>query len=201
MARPAQLRSKAKKARPGTVKSPTDIDREVGKRLRALREEAGISQTALGDGSGITFQQVQKYENGVNRVSVSRLMQFCDVLGVPVSQVLDGIATARQPVNAARLLIDRAIPSRRGAPIHFPLRPLKTAQDCADVLSDLLTGVAQGRLTPDEASQVSGIVSKRAELFGTIELATEIDTLKAQLAAIVGRPTPPTPIRRPFAIT
>ena len=97
MARPAQSRSKAIKAPARTVKSPTDIDREVGKRLRALREEAGISQTALGDGSGITFQQVQKYENGVNRVSVSRLMQFCDVLGVPVSQVLDGIATARQP--------------------------------------------------------------------------------------------------------
>ena len=83
MARPAQPRSNAKKApaRPGTVKSPTDIDREVGKRLRALREEAGISQTALGDGSGITFQQVQKYENGVNRVSVSRLMQSVTCLG------------------------------------------------------------------------------------------------------------------------
>jgi hypothetical protein len=71
-------------------------------------------------------------------------------------------ATKDGDVNAARLLIDRAIPSRRGAPIHFPLRPLKTAQDCADVLSDLLASVAQGRLTPDEASQVSGIVSKRA---------------------------------------
>jgi transcriptional regulator with XRE-family HTH domain len=97
MARPAQSRSKAKKAPARTVKSPTDIDREVGKRLRALREEAGISQTALGDGSGITFQQVQKYENGVNRVSVSRLLQFCDVLRVPISQVLDGIATSHQP--------------------------------------------------------------------------------------------------------
>jgi transcriptional regulator with XRE-family HTH domain len=99
MPRPAQSHSKAKKApaRRTTVKSPTDIDREVGKRLRALREEAGISQTALGEGSGVTFQQVQKYENGLNRVSVSRLMQFCDVLGVPVSQVLDGLATARQP--------------------------------------------------------------------------------------------------------
>ena len=57
MARPAQSRSKAIKApaRLPTVKLPTDIDREVGKRLRAPREEAGISQTALGDGSGITF--------------------------------------------------------------------------------------------------------------------------------------------------
>ena len=87
MARAAQSRSKGVKAPARTVKSPTDIDREVGKRLRALREEAGISQTALGDGSGITFQQVQKYENGANRVSVSRLIQFCDVLGVPVSRV------------------------------------------------------------------------------------------------------------------
>jgi hypothetical protein len=77
---------------------------------------------------------------------------------------------------------------------------LKTAQDCADVLSDLLTSVAQGRLTPDEASQVSGIVSKRAELFGTIELATEIDTLKAQLAAVTGASRPTSAIRRPFAI-
>ena len=63
---------------PVTVKSPTDIDRQVGKRLRALREEAGMSQTALGERSGITFQQVQKYENGLNRVSVSRLIQFCE---------------------------------------------------------------------------------------------------------------------------
>src|SRR5215204_470723 len=46
-------------------------------------------------------------------------------------------ATKDGDVNAARLSIDRAIPSRRGAPIHFPLRPLKTAQDCADVLTDL----------------------------------------------------------------
>jgi hypothetical protein len=109
-------------------------------------------------------------------------------------------ATKDGDVNAARLLIDRAIPSRRGAPIHFPLRPLKTAQDCADVLSDLLTSVAQGRLTPDEASQVSGIVSKRAELFGVIELAAEIEALKAQLATVVGGPPPPSSIRRPFAI-
>ena len=72
-------------------------------------------------------------------------------------------ATKDGDVNAARLLIDRAIPSRRGAPIHFPLRPLKTAQDCADVLTDLLSSVAEGQLTPDEASQLSGIVSKRAE--------------------------------------
>jgi hypothetical protein len=55
-------------------------------------------------------------------------------------------ATKDGDVNAARLLIDRAIPSRRGAPIHFPLRPLKTAQDCADVLTDLLTASRKASL-------------------------------------------------------
>jgi hypothetical protein len=48
---------------------------------------------------------------------------------------------------------------------------------------------------------VSAIVAKRAELFASVELATEIEALKAQLAEIVGIPRPPTPIRRPFAIT
>ena len=92
-----RLTRKRAPARLATVKSPTDIDREVGKRLRALREEAGMSQTALGERSGITFQQVQKYENGVNRVSIGRLIEFCEALGVPASQVLDGLSTARQP--------------------------------------------------------------------------------------------------------
>ena len=92
-------RSTVKQARvqPVTAKSPTHIDREGGKRLRALREEAGMSQTALAERAGITFQQVQKYENGVNRVSISRLIQFCEALYVPPSQVLDGLSTARQP--------------------------------------------------------------------------------------------------------
>jgi ribosome-binding protein aMBF1 (putative translation factor) len=83
-------------ARPTSVKSPTDIDREVGKRLRVLREEAGMSQTALGARSGVTFQQVQKYENGVNRLPINRLIEFCEALSVPASQVLDGLSTARQ---------------------------------------------------------------------------------------------------------
>jgi transcriptional regulator with XRE-family HTH domain len=96
--------SKQASARPTTVKSPTDIDREVGKRLRALREEAGLSQTALGARSGVTFQQVQKYENGVNRLPINRLIEFCEALSVPASQVLDGLSTARQrkaPTTAA----------------------------------------------------------------------------------------------------
>jgi len=55
-----------------------------------------MSQTALGARSGVTFQQVQKYENGVNRLPINRLIEFCEALSVPASQVLDGLSTARQ---------------------------------------------------------------------------------------------------------
>ena len=54
-------------------------------------------------------------------------------------------------------------------------------------------------LTPEEAQTISAIIGKRAELFRSIELAAEIDALKAQLAAVVGRPPPISAIRRPFA--
>ena len=58
----------------------------------------------------------------------------------------------------------------------------------------------EGQLTPEEAQTISAIVAKRAELFASIELAGEIEALRAQLAAIVGTPRLTSPIRRPFAI-
>ena len=61
--------------------------------------------------------------------------------------------------------------------------------------------VGSGRLTPEEAQTISSIVAKRAELFPSIELATEIEALKAQLAAVGGAQRAMSPIRRPFAIT
>src|SRR5215208_4044474 len=110
-------------------------------------------------------------------------------------------ATQDGDMAAAKLLIDRVIPSRRGAPVSFHIRPLKTPEDCALAYTDLLDDVAAGRLTPEEANTISAIISKRAELFPSIELAAEIEALKAQLTGVVGAPRPPTPIRRPFAIT
>jgi hypothetical protein len=85
--------------------------------------------------------------------------------------------------------------------VSFHIRPLRTPEDCALAYADLLDDVGAGRLTPEEAQTISAIVAKRAELFASVELAGEIETLKSQLAAIAGRPPPPTPIRRPFAIT
>ena len=64
------------------IKSADPIDRHVGTRIRMQRLISGLSQTALGKAVGVTFQQVQKYEKGVNRVGASRLQQIANVLKV-----------------------------------------------------------------------------------------------------------------------
>jgi transcriptional regulator with XRE-family HTH domain len=60
------------------------VDATVGRRLRDRRTVMGLSQSALGDAVGLTFQQVQKYERGINRVSASRLYEFAAILQVSV---------------------------------------------------------------------------------------------------------------------
>ena len=118
-----------------------------------------------------------------------------------VFQAVLTAATQDGDMAAAKLIIDRVIPSRRGAPVSFHIRPLKTPEDCALAYADLLDDVGAGRLTPEEGQTISAIVAKRAELFASVELAGEIEALKSQLAAIVGAPRLTSPIRRPFAIT
>jgi transcriptional regulator with XRE-family HTH domain len=66
-------------------KSPNPIDKHVGGRVRMQRMLLGMSQEKLGDAIGLTFQQVQKYEKGANRIGASRLQQIAGTLQVPVS--------------------------------------------------------------------------------------------------------------------
>lgn len=66
-------------------KQTTDVDRLVGLRITTLRKARGLSQTALGAAVGVTFQQVQKYEKGQNRVGAGRLSEIARLLDVPVS--------------------------------------------------------------------------------------------------------------------
>lgn len=64
---------------------PNPIDIHVGQRLRLRRTLLGLSQETLGEAVGITFQQLQKYERGANRISASRLFNLSQVMGVPVT--------------------------------------------------------------------------------------------------------------------
>ncbi|PIR37485.1 MAG: transcriptional regulator [Alphaproteobacteria bacterium CG11_big_fil_rev_8_21_14_0_20_39_49] len=70
---------------------PHPVDIHVGKRLRARRTILGMSQEDIGDSVGITFQQVQKYERGLNRIGSSRLYEFSCLLGVGVSYFFEDL--------------------------------------------------------------------------------------------------------------
>ena len=68
-------------------KMPGDVDVEVGQRIKALRAQCGMTQQKLADLTGVTFQQVQKYENGKNRISAGRLKRISEVLGVDIGHL------------------------------------------------------------------------------------------------------------------
>jgi transcriptional regulator with XRE-family HTH domain len=72
-------------------KAPNPTDLHVGERVRMYRVKAGISQGALGEPLGITFQQIQKYEKGINRIGASRLQQISEILNIPVALLFDDL--------------------------------------------------------------------------------------------------------------
>src|SRR5580692_5640683 len=85
-------------------KSPDPVDVEVGRRIRIQRMTRGMSQTELGEKIGVTFQQVQKYEKGVNRVGASRLTRIAKVLGVSVGALFGGSGAAEGAATEATRL-------------------------------------------------------------------------------------------------
>jgi transcriptional regulator with XRE-family HTH domain len=78
------------------IKSPNTTDEHLGARVRMRRLMLGMNQTTLGEALGVTFQQIQKYEKGTNRIAASRLQRMSHVLQVPVPFFFEGL-----PSNAA----------------------------------------------------------------------------------------------------
>ncbi len=97
-------------------KNANPIDRHVGTRIRMQRMVRGLSQTELGKAVGVTFQQIQKYEKGANRVSGSRLQQIANVLEVAPDFFFAEVQAkkARKPGSSETILIDEVISSRDG---------------------------------------------------------------------------------------
>lgn len=81
-------------------KKPNPTDVHVGSRIRLRRNMLGMSQEKLGENLGITFQQIQKYEKGTNRVGASRLQAISNILGVPVSFLFED--APGQPATAGK---------------------------------------------------------------------------------------------------
>jgi transcriptional regulator with XRE-family HTH domain len=90
----------------GTLKTQKETDAWVGGRVRLRRLEMGLSQTEVGDHLGITFQQIQKYEKGANRIGAGRLQALAEILAVPVGYFFPDPApdTADQSENQAEVL-------------------------------------------------------------------------------------------------
>jgi len=74
---------------------PTDV--HIGRRVREARAAHGFSQSSLSEKLGVSFQQVQKYENGTNRISGSRLWDIATVLGLPITYFFDGLTAGGPP--------------------------------------------------------------------------------------------------------
>ncbi len=97
---------------------PNPVDVHVGARLRQRRTLLGMSQTVLGDAIGLTFQQMQKYENGANRISASRLFDLSRVLDVPIEYFFGDM-----PARVAGILAGKRR-SRAEQPPSYDLDPI-----------------------------------------------------------------------------
>ena len=89
-------------------RSSTAADREIGRRLKIRRLDLCISQTAVADALGLTFQQVQKYEKGANRISAGRLQQLAEILDVPIAYFYDEKLAGTKKHQTAFALLETA---------------------------------------------------------------------------------------------
>ena len=93
--------------------------------------------------------------------------------------------TKEKDTAALSLLVNRAVPVRKGVPVNFKTRPLSNPGECAEAFGDILAAIGKGELTPDEGNMIGALIERRANLFQTVELQDEIASLKAQIAGLV----------------
>jgi len=110
-----------------SARSPNPVDVHVGARLRLRRRQLGISQAQLAHALGLTFQQIQKYERGTNRVSASKLYEAARHLGEPVAYFFEGLLEYEAPPETAeeqalKLYLETE-QARRCARAFLTLRP------------------------------------------------------------------------------
>jgi transcriptional regulator with XRE-family HTH domain len=121
-------------------RGPTAVDIHVGQKIRARRIFSGMSQTDVAYALGITFQQIQKYERGANRVGASRLQQMSDALGVSPSYFFEGAPNVgkKRPAPEEGELSESAILSflatREGAALVRGFLAIKQKAICQNVI-------------------------------------------------------------------
>jgi transcriptional regulator with XRE-family HTH domain len=133
-----------------------DVDSYVGKRLRLRRTMMGLSQEAVAKAVGITFQQVQKYEKGVNAMNARRLVEFARFMNVPVSYFFDGLEASETASAAATGFAETAETFDHGSPVsdRESLEMMKAfkrigEQSVRKRLSDLVRAIADNKTLLD----------------------------------------------------
>ncbi|WP_179380136.1 helix-turn-helix domain-containing protein [Jannaschia marina] len=120
------------------MKHPVDI--HVGKRIRHRRWIVGMTQQQLAEKVGIKFQQIQKYETGMNRVSASRLWEISETLEVPVGHFFEGLNDDAQAGEGYDFLSDKEAMELIRAYYAMPENQRRKLFDLARVLSDAPAG-------------------------------------------------------------
>lgn len=119
------------------AKRSTPFDQYIGERVRLARQSRGLSQDALGRHVGLTFQQVQKYERGYNRISAGRLYQMSVVLSLDVTFFFDGLerpdAIAIKPQKDEAASLFAAVSSIKDSRVRKQLMALITALAADDI--------------------------------------------------------------------
>jgi transcriptional regulator with XRE-family HTH domain len=132
---------------------PNLLDVALGLRVRELRRSLGISQATLGDAVGLTFQQIQKYERGSNRISFSRLVEIAHALGCRAEDLIGDLDDASQPSPLIRQdtgdLRARGAPDLLRAYATVP-RPIKRA------ILKLVTDIAVDQAKRNRAARPNG---------------------------------------------
>jgi transcriptional regulator with XRE-family HTH domain len=147
------------------TKTPNPIDRHVGARLRMRRMLIGMSQEKLGDALGITFQQIQKYEKGANRIGASRLQELARILGVPPAFFFEDAPSGEAPApgfaepSASSYLVDfLATPEGLQLNKTFALiRDPKVRRSILDLIASLARDA--GERSDETAAKPSGVRS------------------------------------------
>jgi hypothetical protein len=98
--------------------------------------------------------------------------------------------TKDKDTQALSLLVNRAVPVRKGVPVNFKTRPLSNPTECAAAFGDILAAIGRGELTPEEGNMIGALIERRANLFHTVELQAELEALKAQILALTPRTSP-----------
>src|ERR1700743_3183206 len=123
-------------------KQANPIDAQVGNRVRIRRMLIGMSQERLGDMLGLTFQQVQKYEKGVNRIGAGRLFEIARILGVPIDFFYDGVGFPAEGLAETTPPVMEFVSSGEGLQLSLAFMKIKDPKVRKRVL-DLVKSLAE----------------------------------------------------------